>query len=406
MMRSITLPRRSGALALTVLTAWTSSAASPLPPPAVGPDFGIGLYRQLADTSAGNLVISPDSLSMALAMTAAGARGETLAEIRQALGVTLEDAAWHRASAAARNRLAAATDGGPITLSVANSLWPDAGFALTPTFTTLLREAYGAERTTVSYGQPETARQAINDWVARETQQTIQELMPPGSISALTRLTLVNAIYFKGTWQDPFDPGMTRPAPFHQGRGEPIQAPFMMKKARRGYLQDADCQVVSLDYKGGALAMWIVVPRDLAGLGAVVSSLSAERLARWGETLASRETVLFLPRFKMTYATPLNTALKSLGIRSVFDPAKADLSGMAGGPGDLYLQAAMHKAFIEVNEVGTEAAAATGASFGVTSMPAEPPAIVRADRPFLFLIRDKASGAILFLGRCVHPRYA
>ena len=399
----MTLSRKIALFSMFLLATSTVRAVSPTPPAPVDTDFGLALYRHVAGAKGGNLVISPHSIAMALSMTALGAKGESLAELRTALGAAVPDAAWHTAVGEANRRLLKTANGEGLELTIANSLWPDEQFALKPAFTTAVQEHYGAGPTRVNYRAPDAARTTINQWVEEQTRNRIQDLMPPGAITDMTRLTLVNAVYFKGVWQDPFDPGVTRPEPFHRLDGSTVKVPTMRLKKTLRYAEDETSQSVALNYRGGRLSMWLMVPRARDGLSGLTASLTAARLTELRKTMRSRETLLLLPRFTMTFGTGLAEALKALDIRSPFDPQHADFSGMAGKPGDLFLQAAVHKAFIQVDEAGTEAAAATGMAFGVTSMPSGPPVVLRADRPFLFLILDNASGTVLFAGQCVDP---
>ena len=364
--------------------------------------FALSLYQRLSSTE-GNLFLSPFSISTALAMTFAGARGNTAREMAAALHFSMEGEELHLAFAGLKGQLLEAEGQGGVRLKVANALWPQIGYPFLPEYLALLERCYGTTATPVDYARAaEEARQTINRWVERETEQKIKDLIPPGVLAPLTRLVLTNGIYFKGDWASQFRKGTTHDAPFHGTRGSSIKAPMMTQQHRFRYGEREGLQFIELPYAGKELSMIVLLPRRVEGLAELEQALTPEGLADWTGGLQEQEVVVFLPKFKVTSQFRVDTALRALGMVDAFSPGKADFSGMDGKPHWLYISAVLHKAFVDVNEEGTEAAAATGVVVSVTSARVQPPTF-RADHPFLFLIRDNRTGSILFMGRVVDP---
>ncbi len=359
--------------------------------------FAIDLYGKLR-RQPGNLFLSPFSISTALAMTYAGMGGETAKEAAAVLHFTgIEN--LHPVYGALVASLDRGADLGGYSLEVANSLWAQSGVPIRESFIATLRDHYAAGFDQVDFsGNSEAARRAINQWVAAKTADRIRDLFPPGTVNDNTRLVLANAIYFKGLWATQFKPERTQNGPFHVAPGQSVQVPLMHNSARFPHAVAEDVSILEMPYRGGDLSMIILLPERVDGLPALEASLSVEKLAQWLEALGDTKLDVTLPRFRMTSEFDLIPALATMGMTSAFDCEEADLSAMTEAP-DWCLQTVRHKAFVEVNEEGTEAAAATGVGVGVVSVP---PSFV-ADRPFLFLIRDKVTGSILFLGRVVDP---
>ncbi|MBD3366842.1 MAG: serpin family protein, partial [Candidatus Eisenbacteria bacterium] len=265
-------------------------------------------------------------------------------------------------------------------------------------------EDFGAGFNTVDFVRDtEKARTRINGWVEDETNDRIENLIPRGALDSSTVLVLVNAIYFKGDWKQKFDEEATREAPF-MSPGEATTVDMMHRVDDYGYLADDAAQVLELPYQGGDLAMTVILPTDESdgALAALESSLTPELLADWFAGLSERKVDVSLPRFTIHWGTEeLGDDLRALGIVEAFKPGTADFSGIAGNR-ELFISKVLHKAFVDVNEEGSEAAAATAVGIARTSIP-EPPPVFRADRPFLFLIRDRGTGAILFMGRLASP---
>jgi len=366
--------------------------------------FAMDLYGRLRSQD-GNLFFSPYSISTALAMTYGGARGETAKQMAQTLHFDLPTDKLHPAFAGLEASLNAVQQKGQVKLAVANSLWPQKGYVFRPDYLALCQKYYGTSITPVDYkGDTETARKTINDWVEQKTNKKIVELLKPGVLKALTRLVLANAIYFKGTWDSPFETRITTGQPFHSSSTRTVTAPLMEKEARFGYAESPGLQVLELPYAGNDLSMVVLLPRKVDGLGDLEAKLTTQTLGAWTTNMDGQEVHVFLPKFKTTSEFSLAETLATLGMTNAFDD-RADFSGMDGKK-DLFIYAVIHKAFVEVNEEGTEAAAATAVVMAPTAAPPPNPRPVpafRADHPFLFLIRDNRTGSVLFLGRITDP---
>ena len=367
--------------------------------------FAFALYQVLRSQD-GNLFLSPYSISVALAMTSAGASGNTAREMAGTLRFTLPQAELHPAfnaySLDLEARADAVTEGTPFELSIANSLWGQQGFPFRTEFLDMLAENYSAGMRLVDFIQaPEAARRAINDWVSDETRDKIKDLIPEGAIDTLTRLVLANAIYFKAAWRNAFDSSGTTPAPFHRLDGSVVDVPMMHERESLGYAASEDVQALELPYENGNMSMVILLP-DEGKFERFEGTLSLAGVQGMLEDMTYRPVILGLPKFSYESSFSLSDALRTLGMADAFDPEKADFSGMDGRR-DLYITDVIHKAFIDVDEEGTEAAAATAVIVGTTSAPADEPVTVTIDRPFVYLIRDNQTGAILFLGRVLDP---
>jgi len=367
--------------------------------------FAVDMYGQVRGEK-GNLFLSPYSISSCLSMAQAGAKGETAAEMAKTLRLPAAWLANPEAIAAACGYLNADYNarGKPYTLSVANALWGQKGYGFLSDFLAFLDKHYGAGLHEVDFaGNAEGARETINTWVEKETRDKIKNLIPPGTLTPQTRLVLANAIYFKGTWASQFEKKATKNGDFLLAPGRKVRVPMMRQEEDFGYLDGGDFQALQMTYKGGELAMLILLPKKTDGLAALEESLTDARLAEWVSKLGSANVAVTMPRFKMTWQSGLAKWLKKMGMNLAFDAGKADFSGMNGGKEPLWISEVIHKAFVDVNEEGTEAAAATAAiALGGEAAPSKP-VVFRADHPFLFLIRDVRSGCILFLGRLVNP---
>ncbi|MCR4403673.1 MAG: serpin family protein [Firmicutes bacterium] len=368
--------------------------------------FTFDLYSQLARED-GNLFFSPYSISSALAMTYAGARGETAEQMARVLHFTLDHDKLHPAFSGLTGTFNAdGTSGREYQLSVANSLWGQVGYPFLPAFLDVTNKWYRAGFNEVDYTVDENreqARQTINKWVEARTGEKIKDLIQPDDLSVLTRLVLTNAIYFKGKWKTQFNSKDTTTMPFHVKAGLKVDVPMMHQEGRFNYAEDDRVQVLEMPYAGGELAMMILLPKPGHELAELESTLSDQELRSWASRLSQETVEVFLPRFKLERRFVLNEQLQSLGMTDAFDEMAADFSGMAPGR-DLYISAVIHKSFVDVNEEGTEAAAATAVVMSGKSLSAQELSIFRADRPFVFFIRDLRSGCILFVGRLVDPR--
>jgi serine protease inhibitor len=367
-------------------------------------EFTVNLYGKLR-TGEGNVFFSPYSISTALAMTYGGARSETENQMAQTLHFNLPPDKLHPAFAALESNLNAVQKKGQVKLAVANSLWPQADYEFLPDYLDLCQKYYGTSITPVDYkGHTETARKTINDWVEARTNRKIVELLKPGVLDSSTRLVLVNAIYFKGKWASQFETNRTENQPFHMSSDKTIDAPLMRQTHDFGYAEFSGLQVLELPYVGDDLSMIVLLPREVDGLGNLEARLTAENLTAWTAKLESQEVQVFLPKFKSISEFKLAGTLATLGMTDAFIYGQADFSGMNGRK-DLFIGDVIHKAFVEVNEEGTEAAAATAVVMmaGAAPLNPRPIPVFRADHPFLFLIRDNHSGSILFLGRVMDP---
>jgi serpin B len=343
-------------------------------------------------------------------MTYAGARGDTAVQMREALRCSASDERLHAGFASILRRLNAA-GGGRYALAVANSLWGQQGAPLQPHFLDWIARHYDGAIHLVDFRRAaQAARAAINQWVEEKTKQRICNLIPPGGVDAQTRLVLVNAAYFRGLWEMPFPQSATGDKPFYLPDGRKVQVPLMHQRKHMPYMQGPEYQAVELCYQGNDLSMLVVLPDRKDGLAELEKALSARMLHDCVEQMGDREVKLYLPRFKLNWGTEdLNDILIDLGMTLAFDPDQADFSGINGcqPPSEeaLFVAGVFHKAFVEVNEKGTEAAAATGVMMAAGAAPRKPPpvALFRADHPFLFAIRDRLTGAVLFLGRTTNP---
>lgn len=368
--------------------------------------FAFDLYRALREKENRNIFYSPFSISIALAMTWAGARGETERQMAETLHFTLPQDRLHPAfnaldlELAQRGQGARSKDGKGFRLHIINALWGQQGFQFLPEFLDTLARHYGAGLRLLDFaGNPEAARKVINDWVSDQTEGRIRDLIPPGAVDPLTRLVLSNAIYFNAAWAEPFEKNLTTDGPFYLLDGRQVMVPMMRQTAQLGYAEGEGFQVVELPYEGQELAMVIFLP-DAGRFEEFENSLDAERVEEtWGR-LAYGQVTLTMPRFRIESDFGLADTLAAMGMPAAFRPDQADFSGMDGSR-DLYIRRILHKAFISVDESGTEAAAATAVVIGLTAL--APRAEITVDRPFIFLIRDLRTNTILFVGRVVHP---
>jgi serpin B len=367
--------------------------------------FAFDLYQVLREGD-GNLFYSPHSISLALAMTYAGARGETEAQMANALQFLLAQERLHPAfdalggELASREEAPARQGGEGFRLHVVNTLWGQEGFEFLSQFLDLLADSYGAGLRRLDFASdPEEARLTINDWVSDQTEDRIEDLIAPGVIDALTRLVLTNAIYFNAAWANPFRPEATQDGPFYLLDGSEVTAPMMSKTASFAYTGGEGYQAIELRYVGGQLSMLILLP-EAGAFEAFEDTLDDDRVAAVLKDLGHQEVALTLPRFEFESGFSLKDALADLGMPAAFTGA-ADFSGMTGNR-DLFISEVVHKAFVAVDEEGTEAAAATAVMMPLGAAPGQPVEFT-IDRPFLFLIRDIETGAILFVGRVLNP---
>jgi serine protease inhibitor len=360
--------------------------------------FAFDLLHKVA-TTPGNVFFSPFSISSALAMTYAGAAGQTAVEMEQALHFHMTPKCLHAAFSRLNDALNAPNQS--YQLTVANALWGQTGTAFTPAFLATANRYYDAALHEVDFAtQPESSRLNINQWVEQRTSGKIKDLIKPGMISPLTRLILTNAICFKGDWEQAFDPKRTQTAPFYVTAARQVSVPMMQRSGRFLYTETDQFQILQLPYKGDTLAMNILLPHPDADWNQVIAQLQPEYFADWMTQLRYQTVHVSVPRFKLETELILREPLQNMGMMTAFNPYEADFSGLSQER--LGITDIIHKAYIDVYEEGTEAAAATGIIVGTTSL-GPPPIVFRADHPFVFLIRDTRSGSILFLGTLYNP---
>ncbi|MBW8017665.1 MAG: serpin family protein [Planctomycetes bacterium] len=363
-------------------------------------EFAFDMYSRIKDEES-NIFFSPYSISTALAMTYAGANGKTASQMGKALHLTQGQNDVHFAFSQLHDHYNKAGKKGNYQLSVANALWGQKGYNFLDDFINITKQKYGAGLNIVDFAnQTEKSRKKINTWVEDKTNDKIKNLLPKGTITSLTRLVLTNAIYFKGDWALKFDKKNTKKADFKVSPKKTIKTDMMFMKDKFKFYEDKDLQVIDLPYKGDDLSMMVILPKKAENLAGIEKQLNAEKIKKFSKSLRKRDVMLYLPKFKITWGSfVLNDTLIKMGMKDAFD-RNADFSGMNGNK-DLYITSVVHKAFVAVDEEGTEAAAATGVVIGLRSIPKT--YTFRADHPFVFMIKDNKIGSILFMGRLSNP---
>jgi len=368
-------------------------------------EFAFDLYQALKDTD-GNIFYSPYSISLALAMTYAGARGETKTQMADTLGFTLPQQRLHSemhnldAELASRGEGAEGKDGEGFRLNIVNALWGQKDFEFLQEFLDTLDENYGAAPREVDFiEEPEQARITINDWVSEQTEERIEDLIPPGVINALTRLILTNAIYFNAAWMNRFAEADTSDGPFYLIDGGTVTVPMMKQTEPFRYASGNGYQAIELPYDGNELSMVVLLPEE-GRFEKFQSSLDAQVLGEILSKMERKEVHLTMPKFEFESEFSLKKTLSEMGMPVAFSD-RADFSGMTGIR-NLKIAEVIHKAFVAVDEDGTEAAAATAVIIELTAAPMEPVEMT-IDHPFIFLIRDIETESILFIGRVMNP---
>ena len=368
--------------------------------------FAVDLWKTQRATT-GNLAMSPTSITAALVMTWGGAKGKTATQMRKALHLQGDEASvftgWRGLSTSLQD------PSRQLKLRMANRLFGEQTFGFEQPFLDKTAASFGAPLEKLDFiGKTEAQRLRINDWVATQTESRIKDLLAPGILTPNTRLVLVNAIYFLAQWATPFTREKTRDAAFNVVVGTPKNVPTMQQAGTFRTAKSGKAAVLELPYQGDDTAMWIVLPDAANGLAAVEAALSAKQIATWNRNLKAQELDVHLPKFEVnpTAAMLLNPALQKLGITDAFSDARANFAGMAA-PTDvtkrLYISSVVHKAFVKVDEKGTEAAAATAVVMATKGAMPAPATAFRVDHPFLFMIVDKKTGLLLFMGRVVDP---
>lgn len=360
--------------------------------------FALNLYSKLAKED-GNIAFSPLSISIALAMTEAGARETTDAQMRNVLELPEGDP--HPGFQALLSQLKPGEDA-TFDLALANRLWSAHSLELQKAFVELTGSRYSAPIERLNFGDSEAARSTINSWISEQTRDLIPELIPSGVLSGDTRLVLTNAIYFKGSWAYTFKEENTSEQDFFAPSGT-VKAPLMQQTRELKLAQTDDVALLELPYEGDDLSMLVLLPAQNDGLPALEASLTPEMLAQLSQSARNTKVKVWLPRFKAESDFELSTVLKSMGMTDAF-MGKANFQGIHVDPREsLFISAVIHKAFVEVNEEGSEAAAATAVVMARGAGRPKPPPEFRADHPFLYLIRDNRTQSLLFMGRMLNP---
>jgi len=376
--------------------------------------FATDLYAQLHQNP-GNLFFSPQSIATALSMTFIGSKGDTATEMAKVLHLQDLLSDNQNTTLALRSLVLEAyakqwklfneplQDG--LELHLANGLWVKANYPLNSEFIKAITESFKGSLEPVDFSNEIAARKKITGWVSDQTSDKIQNLIGPNAITPDTRLVLTNAIYFKAAWETQFRKEASRQEKFHVSLNKDVDAEMMKQTHFFGLAELEGFKLLVMPYKGGEASMLVLLPDKVDGLADLERSFNAENLASWLEKSRSVRVALSLPKFKNTSALNLNNTLITLGMKKAFIVGQADFTGIANVPAEpLYIGLVMHKAFVDVNEEGTEAAAATAVNIraGAVMRPAEPFPFV-ADHPFVYVIRSNRTGNILFMGRLTDP---
>ncbi len=361
--------------------------------------FAIDLYGKLK-SSEGNLFFSPFSIYDALAMTYVGAGGETESQMASVLHINMLRNEFNTAFSSFLKKIGS-DQNGDYTLDIANALWCQKGFDFLESYISTIKDYYAGELHTLDFSNGLKAAEEINGWVEEKTHGKIDKIV--GKIDPMTKLILINAVYFKGEWVAGFSTSLTKPATFYVKPDKTVEIPMMYREGKYGYMESANLQALVMPYKGDSLSMVVLLPKNRYGLSEVENTLSATNLERWIDEMKTEKVKVYFPKFKLKTSYDLKKTLKSMGMADAF--GNANFSGMDGRK-DLVISEIMHKAYIDVNEKGTEAAAVTTVVVKLTCSPYSHPKTIhvfRADHPFIFFIMNNRTGAILFMGRVFNP---
>jgi serpin B len=362
-------------------------------------------YEALASGKEENLLVSPFSVESALGLALAGAGGQTARELATVLGGSDDAASFHETLARQREQAFNQGNSSGQSLSIANALFAQKGLPIESSYLELTGRFYGAGVRETDYRRdPEEARRSINQWVEEQTRDKIKDLIPRGGVDQQTRMVLANAIYFYGLWATPFKQSATREEDFHLQSGQPVRVPMMRALESYRYAAEPDLQVLELPYRSEALAMVVILPAQGTDFDKAEKSLTSQRVRKLLDRLASAEVSVTLPKYRFDGTRKLRPSLSAMGAISMFG-GQADFSGMTKEKG-WFCSEVIHKAFIAVDEKGTEAAAATATMMAMARYVKKDPVIFRADRPFIFAVVDRSSGAVLFIGRLMNPAKA
>jgi serpin B len=367
-------------------------------------EFAFDLYQNIISGTDGNTFFSPFSISEALAMTYAGARTSTESEMADVLNFTLSQDELHPAFNRLDSEVRSGASEGAFQMNIANSIWGQRDYSFTRGFLFILGQNYGAGLKLTDFAaDPEASRGEINNWVEDQTNDRIKDLIPQGVINEMTRLVLANAIYFNADWVLKFEKESTYDQTFTLLDNSEVTTPLMFQNADYKYSEGDGWQAIEMPYEGDTTSMVVILPQ-IERFGEIEQNLDYSLLKDIIDGFQHQEVDLTLPKFEFEAAFALSDTLKALGMTSAFEYGPADFSGMDGTT-DLFISEVLHKAFVKVDEEGTEAAAATAVVMELGMAPA-PEEVVefRADHPFFFLIRDVNNGSILFLGRMLNPK--
>ncbi len=361
--------------------------------------FVFNLYTKI-NKSQENLFFSPYSISTALAMTFAGARGNTEKQVAKVMHFHNNQKEFHPIYSDLTKHLNSLSEKGNVQLNIANSLWLQKGYKIKNEFLTITKDNYNSGLNQINFKKTEKTRKLINAWVAENTNNKIKELLKIGILEPLTKLVLANAIYFKGDWKDCFKESSTKEQPFFISKKDSVMVPLMHKEAKYTYYSDSLCKVLKMPYKGNELSMIFLLPLKKHGLSELEENLTNENIYEWLNRGRRTKVIVDIPKFTITSEFELGKTLATMGMPEAFSN-KANFTGITNKK-DLKLSEVVHKAYIKVDEKGSEAAAATASGMLMMAMPESEPEF-RADHPFLFIIRDNHYGTILFIGRVMNP---
>jgi serpin B len=371
--------------------------------------FAVNLLKQINNSNE-NQIFSPYSISLALTMAYAGADGKTADEMKSALNFNLPQEELHKQLNALDQSLYVVPEylkdqEGSFQLNIANSLWGQSGFPFKQSYFDLLAQSYGAGLHLVNFANnSEQARVAINDWVSDATEEKIKDLIPSGGVNNLTRFVIANAIYFNAAWLNQFSNEETRPDDFYLADGSKSSAQMMQIEENYKYQRNQNVQLVEMPYLNDRYSMVLVMPLE-KDLTSMIETLTNEQINDWLNEISGAKIILRMPKFKFESSFSVNQALKAMGMETAFSPTEADFSRMVEPDGErLFISEVIHKAYVDVDEEGTEAAAATAIVMRASvAQPDNEPPLIEFNHPFLFLIRDRQSGLILFVGKVTVP---
>ncbi len=360
-------------------------------------DFSFNFYQKIAMSEEGNIFFSPYSIFTALSMAYEGSRENTATEMKNVLNILQNDSPTLGSFGRIYNLLNQNQDG--YTIITANAFWAHQNYEFLKEYLGLLENFYMAEAYELDFSKNVEAAEIINNWIEEQTHDKIKDMIQPDMLSDLTKLVLTNAIYFKGLWDSPFDPKMTYETDFELLSGGTVKINMMSdpKDSFFNYTETDNLQILEMDYYGNDLSMFVILPKE-NNITIAESSMNFENLSNWKNDLYEMDINVEIPKFKFETKYSLNSLLKEMGIIDAFSSGIADFSGMDGTK-NLFISRALHQAFVEVNEEGTEAAAATAIIMELTAIPNN----FRADHPFVFFIQHKETGAIIFIGRVIDP---